>query len=257
MKRLFAVSGNKCAFPKCSVPLIDSTSGKVIGQVCHIKGRKPGSPRYDPQQNDAERHAFDNLVIMCPNHHDIIDADETSYTVERLQTIKNEHEQINSVGLELADEAAHQFIANIEGNTIIDGSVISTQHQLGGQVAHQIINVGPQPRQISTAAANAVVAALKELSPEQVRITAILGDPESAQLATTLLEILTLAGWRTESGINQAVFTGHPKGVILRVSSERPTVLTLGNWLINAGLKAQGELVAKLTGIEVIVGSNL
>jgi hypothetical protein len=257
VKRLFAVSGNKCAFPKCNAPLVDPASGKVIGRICHIKGRKPSSSRYDPQQTNADRHAFNNLVLMCPIHHDIIDADEASYTVERLLTIKDEHEQINRIGRELGDDAARQFIASIEGNVIIDGSIISTQNQLGGQVAHRITNVGPQPRQVSVATANAMVAALRKLPPEQVRITALLGDPESAQLATTLLEILTLAGWGTEPGINQAVFTGLPRGVIIRVSGERPTVQTLGNWLIAAGLKAQGELVAERTGIEIIVGSNL
>lgn len=257
VKRLFAVSGNKCAFPKCSVPLVDPRSGKVTGRICHIKGRKPKSPRYDPQQTDAERHAFENLVLMCPIHHDVIDADEASYTVERLRTIKSEHERINGIGRELRDDAARQFISSIEGNVITDGSIIFTQHQMGGQVAHQITNVGPQPRQVSVAAANAIVSALRKLPPEQVRITALMGDPESVQFAMTLREILTLAGWGTESGINQAVYTGLLKGVILRVSGERPTVQTFGNWLLAAGMRAQGELVGSLAGIEIIVGSNL
>jgi len=81
VKRLFAVSGNLCAFPKCQVPLVDLVSGKVTGRICHIKGRKPGSPRCDLRQTDAERHSFGNLVLMCPIHHDVIDADEASYTV--------------------------------------------------------------------------------------------------------------------------------------------------------------------------------
>lgn len=257
IKRLFAVSGNECAFPKCTVPLVDQASGKVTGRICHIKGRNPGSPRYDPKQGDAERHAFDNLLLMCPIHHDVIDADEGSYTVARLQAIKSSHEASHPTGPEQADDIARQFLASIEGNVLIGGSIIFTQNQLGGQVAHAITNVGPQPRQVTVAAANQLVAALRSLPPETVRMTALLGDPESAQLAHVLREILSLADWTTEQGINQAVFSGVPRGVIIRVDAERPSVHTLGNWLVAVGLKGQGELVPDLKGVDIVVGSNL
>ena len=124
LKRLFAVSGNQCAFPKCQAPLVDPASGKVTGRICHIKGRKPGSPRYDPRQTDAERHSFENLVLMCPIHHDVIDAGEESYTVERLQGIKAVHEATHPCGSEPTDEVTRQFLASIEGNVVIDGSII-------------------------------------------------------------------------------------------------------------------------------------
>ena len=82
IKRLFAVSGNTCAFPGCNIPLVDATSGKVTARICHIKARQPGGPRYDAQQTEDERHAFENLVLMCPMHHDVIDSDAETYTVE-------------------------------------------------------------------------------------------------------------------------------------------------------------------------------
>ncbi len=88
VKRLYAVSGNQCAFPKCQCPLVDPSTRKVTGRICHIKAKNPGGPRYSPQQTDAERHSFENLVLMCPTHHDVIDADVESYTVERLLSIK-------------------------------------------------------------------------------------------------------------------------------------------------------------------------
>lgn len=257
IKRLFAVSGNECAFSKCTVPLVDQASGKVTGRICHIKGRKPGSPRYDPKQADAERHAFDNLLLMCPIHHDVIDADEGSFTVDRLQAIKSSHEASHPARPEPADDVARQFLTSIEGNVLVGGSIIFTQNQLGGQVAHTITNVGPQPRQVTVASANQLVAALRTLPPESVRLTALLGDPESANLAHLLREILALAGWTTESGINQAVFSGAPRGVIIRVDAERPSVRTLADWLNAVGLKGRGELKADLNGVDIIVGSNL
>jgi hypothetical protein len=64
----------------------------LTGEVCHIKGARPGSARYDPGQTDVERHAYANLVLMCPTHHTVIDDDEEAYTVERLFKIKAVHE---------------------------------------------------------------------------------------------------------------------------------------------------------------------
>ena len=106
-KRLFAVSGNQCYFPNCKNLLVDKASGKVTGKICHIKGKKPDGPRYDPNQTDEERHSFDNLVLMCPIHHDVIDDDLVSYTVSRLKEIKAEHENIHA-----GDEEPSEFTVN-------------------------------------------------------------------------------------------------------------------------------------------------
>src|SRR5712671_1056267 len=81
-KRLFALSSNRCAFPRCPATLIDGKT--VVGKICHIKGARPGGARYDAQQSAAARHGFDNLILMCGRHHDVIDDDEEAYTVDRL-----------------------------------------------------------------------------------------------------------------------------------------------------------------------------
>jgi hypothetical protein len=67
----------------------------MVGQLAHIKGRKPGSPRYDPSQNPEERHGEDNLIAMCHDHGILIDADGSEYTypVDTLQRMKVEHQQ--------------------------------------------------------------------------------------------------------------------------------------------------------------------
>jgi hypothetical protein len=90
IKALFAKSSNRCAFPKCTVNVVQD--GMLLGHVCHIKGAKPGSARYDAIQIDDERHSDSNLIILCPNHHSVIDDDAESYTVERLRRMKAEHE---------------------------------------------------------------------------------------------------------------------------------------------------------------------
>ena len=52
IKRLFAQSGNQCAFPTCRPP-----SWKVKtswAEVCHIAGASAHGPRYDASQTDEQ-----------------------------------------------------------------------------------------------------------------------------------------------------------------------------------------------------------
>lgn len=90
VRALFARSGNQCAFPGCTQPLV-SNKNKFIGQICHIEAAMPNGERYNENQNDEERRAYDNLLIMCYPHH--IETDDVEeYPVERLTQIKLDHE---------------------------------------------------------------------------------------------------------------------------------------------------------------------
>jgi hypothetical protein len=91
IKKLFALSGNICAFPGCKQKIVDENH-RIIGQICHIEAAKPSGERYNPNQTDAERDNFDNLILLCANHH-LVTNDVTKYTVEKLKEMKNDHEK--------------------------------------------------------------------------------------------------------------------------------------------------------------------
>jgi len=110
VKRLFAVSGNRCAFPGCEERLADVASESVVGEVCHIKAKSSDGPRYDAEQTDEERHGFGNLVLLCPTHHARVDGDPGRYTVEKLLEIKARHEARYAGGAEPSDDVARQFL---------------------------------------------------------------------------------------------------------------------------------------------------
>lgn len=94
VKQLYALSMNRCAFPGCTSPLVSPETGTVIGEVCHIRAHNVGGPRYLASQTDEERHGFDNLILMCRNHHKEIDAVANAeiYTVGWLLNTKHAHE---------------------------------------------------------------------------------------------------------------------------------------------------------------------
>ena len=107
IKQLFAVSGIMCAFTRCREPLVEN--GLVVGELCHIKGEKPRSARYDTGQSDTERLIFDNIILLCRKHHKIIDDDRAKYTVAVLLRMKAEHEARQSTSFSISDRTARSL----------------------------------------------------------------------------------------------------------------------------------------------------
>ena len=91
IKKLFALSGNQCAFPDCNVVFVLPERQEIIAQICHIEAAEIGGERYNPNQTDNERRDYNNLILLCPNHH--VETDDTvKYTVEVLKEMKRNHE---------------------------------------------------------------------------------------------------------------------------------------------------------------------
>ena len=139
VKRLFALSRNRCAYPKCDTPIVHP-SGTITGEVCHIKAQKPGGPRYDLQQSDDARHAFENLLLLCSVHHRIVDDRPDTYTVELLGDMKAMHERGGDI--ELSQESA-QMAQKLYAHTQLSIQAADNAQVMvaspGGIQAHQVV----------------------------------------------------------------------------------------------------------------------
>ena len=62
--------------------------GTITGEICHVRAQSKGGPRYGASQTEQERHAFDNLILLCRRHHKIIDTEPDIYSVEVLEEMK-------------------------------------------------------------------------------------------------------------------------------------------------------------------------
>ncbi len=91
IKRLFCQTGRRCAFPDCKERIV-AESGAIIGEICHIKARNAHGPRFDPEQSEAERQGYDNLLLLCPTHHRTIDAQPEVFSVALLKDMKAQAE---------------------------------------------------------------------------------------------------------------------------------------------------------------------
>lgn len=139
IKRLFAVSRNQCAFLGCINTLIDEHTGTVTGEICHIKAKKPKGARFNLSQTDEQRDNFDNLMMMCPIHHKVIDGNPRLYTGESLIEMKIDHESGGDPIKEPTNQMAALFL---EPLIAVENLSITSHQQQGGQTAAVIVNQG-------------------------------------------------------------------------------------------------------------------
>lgn len=94
LKKLHILSGNQCAAPDCTSPLIAQDGETIISKICHIEAASEDGPRFNPGMTDDERRHFNNLVLLCDEHHCIVDnkANEGKFTVPILKEWKLNHE---------------------------------------------------------------------------------------------------------------------------------------------------------------------
>jgi hypothetical protein len=96
LKILFGRSGNQCAHPKCTNPVVvggnEKSSDLVSAQISHILpvgGPKAPRATKNPVPNLNEPG---NLLLLCPTHHGIVDGQYESYPSELLREWKRAHE---------------------------------------------------------------------------------------------------------------------------------------------------------------------
>jgi hypothetical protein len=94
--RLFALSGNQCAFPGCKNAVTDQVApGErpvTLAQRAHIVGVGRQGPRSREAPLSVDIDAVENLLLLCGDHHTIVDANPRIYSVEVLAKYKADHE---------------------------------------------------------------------------------------------------------------------------------------------------------------------
>jgi hypothetical protein len=88
---LWGNSGNICAFPGCNQILTKQKTANdnsiVVGEIAHIVavGEKyPITPRPDRNFPREDLNKYENLILLCPTHHTIVDKQPNTYSVDDL-----------------------------------------------------------------------------------------------------------------------------------------------------------------------------
>ena len=113
VKILCARSQHRCAFPGCTRPL----TGKVedfdffFGEICHIEGVKKKAARYNPKRKRENLNDLENLILLCPEHHKVVDELPEKYPADRLREFKASHELSGSCDINIEDRRCAELYA--------------------------------------------------------------------------------------------------------------------------------------------------
>ena len=249
--RLFAVSGNRCAFPGCPAPIVDERTGAIVYQIAHIKAESKGGARYDATQTDDERRSFENLMLMCPNHHALIDKLLERYPVEDLMTMKRDHEE-RYRNWQPSPELHAAFDAGIHTENIAyGGSVITTYGQTGGINAHNV-TISTPPRDLSARDLTSISQVLAQNPDDTWNLSAAMGDGDASRLLHQLYPLFR----KIENLSLQRTYYPVPSGIVIATARQTKGVQALLAALHNAGLKASISIDPEEKTPHLIVGSN-
>lgn len=209
LKKLYARSGNRCAFPDCHIALVPEARGDdqvVLGEAAHIVAESDKGPRGRSELTLEQRNLASNRILLCARHHQLIDAKPETYTTDRLHAIKADHEtwvgdrlttedppivvafqrdQIHSSMLEVEHLPRYLFSAPCD---LDFGQVIERLDAAGGQITPFVLKEGAliafQDLRIAVGPFGRVISA-SEVS--RVAIADYLGDPDKARWVVDLL----------------------------------------------------------------------
>lgn len=92
---LWGRAASRCAF--CQAELIgeatEADPACVIGEECHIVAASPDGPRGDSAVPLDQRDNYENLILLCPTHHKLVDSQSSTHTVQALMQLKAKHEK--------------------------------------------------------------------------------------------------------------------------------------------------------------------
>lgn len=98
--KLYLSSYSHCAYPGCDQKLVtkktEESDAAIVGEICHIYAAAENGPRPNPEMSADELNSLDNLILLCPLHHKIIDKQSESHPAEMLIEWKHAHESRNA-----------------------------------------------------------------------------------------------------------------------------------------------------------------
>jgi hypothetical protein len=93
---LWAKSAGRCEFDGCNQPLWRDGLTQIemnFADVAHIIGDSPKGPRGEIALSKEYCNNSSNLMLMCQDHHRMIDEITNTYTIDALRQMKQAHEE--------------------------------------------------------------------------------------------------------------------------------------------------------------------
>ncbi|WP_046755679.1 NACHT domain-containing protein [Kordia jejudonensis] len=114
IKKLFSLTGNQCSAPNCTRSVVGEDGNTLVGKICHIEAASPNGPRYRLEMTNEQRRAYDNLILLCDEHHSIIDnkRNEGKFPVALLKQWREEHIAFNEFKNQISKEDLQHLLTD-------------------------------------------------------------------------------------------------------------------------------------------------
>jgi hypothetical protein len=98
VKLLFSKAAGRCAFPDCRKECIivglNPATPVLTAEIAHIIASSDDGPRGDSSFPEAERDRYNNLLLLCHEHHRLVDDEDNfqDYPATMIRRWKQDHE---------------------------------------------------------------------------------------------------------------------------------------------------------------------
>lgn len=73
LKKLWGLAAGMCSFPGCRqdcITFVDASDPTILGEMAHVIAQSPQGPRGGAT---AGADIYENLILLCPTHHRLVD----------------------------------------------------------------------------------------------------------------------------------------------------------------------------------------
>lgn len=238
-KILWARSGNRCAICRheLTMKIVPNAELSIIGEECHIISSKSNGPRYEKLSTIDQYDRIDNLILLCRNHHKLIDDKVEVYSVNVVRDIKAKHEnwveQTIMQGLAREARIHVRFLQRVKNGTQLAGLI-------GGSFAYVLDNDHPQNQEEVEA-----IAAFHQDVSDWGDMWSVLEPSERVRIGVAMNRHLSgldrIGLWVFASRLKYKVTTIDGAGSVW------PTLVVTAVRSTNPGITELGELAAILS----------
>jgi hypothetical protein len=93
LKKLWGKAAGRCSSPGCPnncISYFEKSGDKILGEMAHVIPQSSNGPRGTP--GVAGPDIYENLILLCPYHHEIVDKAPDDFPKDLLRHWKQEHE---------------------------------------------------------------------------------------------------------------------------------------------------------------------
>lgn len=128
LRKLHDRAGGECSFPQCTT--------RDVLEEAHIFARNDAGPRGDATLDKRAREVYGNFILLCANHHTLIDREHASYPEPMLREMKAAHERdIAARGVRVTDFTGKVHAEGTDGKRVTGARVTKpTRFRAGTEI---------------------------------------------------------------------------------------------------------------------------